>query len=304
MKKTFLFCLLFILFIYSSIYALEKNVASQIWTVFCFDLTDNTAKTYDAANITATVYIDGVANAVDDSSPVETAGGYYLLDITAAESNGDHITLHPTSSSGNIQCIGCPMALWTRPTDFPDLNISSGIVEANIKQVGDDAIQDNNDGRLEVNVEEVGDSAISETVAGHLDVNVTYWEDDAVPATTDGYPAVNVEEWNDTDVPADVQAGYPTTIIKDGTGSGEIDTDSGTVLLRSATETQIDNIETDTAAQDTSTELRTLLTGSDTAVSTVTTSQVNTEVDNALDTAIPATPTDGSINSKIKRLRR
>lgn len=32
--------------------------------------------------------------------------------------------------------------------------------------------------------------------------------------------------------------------IVDGTGAGELDTDSGTVLLRSATETQIDNIET------------------------------------------------------------
>jgi hypothetical protein len=32
----------------------------------------------------------------------------------------------------------------------------------------------------------------------------------------------------------------------DGTGAGELDTDSGTVLLRSATETQIDNIEADT----------------------------------------------------------
>lgn len=34
--------------------------------------------------------------------------------------------------------------------------------------------------------------------------------------------------------------------IVDGTGAGELDTDSGTVLLRSATETQIDNIEGDT----------------------------------------------------------
>lgn len=50
------------------------------------------------------------------------------------------------------------------------------------------------------------------------------------------------------------------------------DLTSGIVVLTSATETQINNIETDTAAQDTSTELRTLLTGSDTAISTLTTS--------------------------------
>jgi len=51
-----------------------------------------------------------------------------------------------------------------------------------------------------------------------------------------------------------------------------IDLDASRVLLSSATETQIDDIETDTAAMDTSTELRTLLTGSDTAVSTLTSS--------------------------------
>jgi len=35
-------------------------------------------------------------------------------------------------------------------------------------------------------------------------------------------------------------------LLQDGTGTGQIDLDAGTVLLRSATETQIDNIETDT----------------------------------------------------------
>ncbi|RKZ09464.1 hypothetical protein DRQ25_06300 [Candidatus Fermentibacteria bacterium] len=84
--------------------------------------------------------------------------------------------------------------------------VSASNVSANIEQVGGDAIQDNGDGLLEV----------------------------------------NVEKWNDTALPADVQAGYPTVIVKDGTGTGEIDTDSGTVLLRPATETQIDEIETDT----------------------------------------------------------
>ncbi len=56
---------------------------------------------------------------------------------------------------------------------------------------------------------------------------------------------VNTMEWNSTGVNADT-AGYPSVTVKDGTGTGEIDTSSGTVLLRSATEIQIDNIETDT----------------------------------------------------------
>lgn len=49
-----------------------------------------------------------------------------------------------------------------------------------------------------------------------------------------------------------------------------------------ATLTNIADIETDTAAVDTTSEMRTFLTGGDTAVSTVTTAQVNTECDNAI----------------------
>ena len=53
--------------------------------------------------------------------------------------------------------------------------------------------------------------------------------------------------------------------------------------------TAVGNIETDTAAVDTTTEMRTFLTGGDTAVSTITTAQVNTEADNAFATYDPPT---------------
>ena len=63
------------------------------------------------------------------------------------------------------------------------------------------------------------------------------------------------------------------------------DLSSGIVTLTSATETQIDNIETDTAAMDTSTELRTLLTGSDTPVSTLTASDnIGIDLDDVIGT--------------------
>ena len=40
---------------------------------------------------------------------------------------------------------------------------------------------------------------------------------------------VNVEQWNNTAVPAEHTAGYPIVTVKDGTGTGEIDTASGVV---------------------------------------------------------------------------
>lgn len=56
----------------------------------------------------------------------------------------------------------------------------------------------------------------------------------------------DVIQWTGTNVATPATSGYVYATIKDGTGTGELDTDSGTVLLRSATETQIDDIETDT----------------------------------------------------------
>ena len=50
-------------------------------------------------------------------------------------------------------------------------------------------------------------------------------------------PPVNAVAWNDTALPADVQAGYPTVTIKDGTGTGEINTASGAVVSVTTTGT-------------------------------------------------------------------
>lgn len=101
--------------------AVKKNTATK-WVVFAFDLTDNTAKTGDAANITANIRIDGgVANAVDDTNPTELEDGYYIFDITAAEANGDHLVLCPASTTSNIQVIAVPGAVWTVDYDASDI---------------------------------------------------------------------------------------------------------------------------------------------------------------------------------------
>lgn len=93
---------------------LQKNVASQKWIVFAFDRTDNTPKTGDAANITANLRIDGgAANGVDDTNPTELEDGFYVFDLSQAETNGDLIVICPVSSTSNIQVIGVPGAVWT-----------------------------------------------------------------------------------------------------------------------------------------------------------------------------------------------
>ena len=93
---------------------MQKNKANQKWTVFAFDLTDNTPKTGDASNITANIRIDGgTAQALTDTNPTELEDGYYTFDLTQAETNGDLLILCPQSSTADIQVIGVPGAVYT-----------------------------------------------------------------------------------------------------------------------------------------------------------------------------------------------
>lgn len=100
---------------------------------------------------------------------------------------------------------------------------------------------------------EVADAVWNELRADHLVAGSfgeyvmaavdTFFEDVTVTANFEaaydgtGYaggtilPNVNVENWNATAVPAEHTAGYPIVTIKDGTGTGEIDTASGKVSL-------------------------------------------------------------------------
>jgi len=97
---------------------MKKNVASQKWTVFAFDVTTGLPKTGDAANITGNLRLDGTQNAIDDTNPTELERGYYQFDITQAESNADYIVMCAVSSTANIQVVGCPGALYTDPVYY------------------------------------------------------------------------------------------------------------------------------------------------------------------------------------------
>lgn len=92
-----------------------KNVASQKWIVFAFDETDNTPKTGDAAQITAEISKDGAAGGgnITDTHPTELEDGYYVFDLEQGETNADLLLILPESSTGNIQVIGVPGAVWT-----------------------------------------------------------------------------------------------------------------------------------------------------------------------------------------------
>jgi hypothetical protein len=96
-----------------------KNTASQKWVVFAFQdeggANPGEPVTGDAANITANLRLDGgAANAVDDTNPTELEDGYYIFDITAAESNADNIVIAPASATANVNVIGVPGVVFPR----------------------------------------------------------------------------------------------------------------------------------------------------------------------------------------------
>ena len=106
---------------------MQKNVAGQKWIVFAFDETDNTPKPGDAAQITAEISKDGAAGGgnIADTNPTELEDGYYVFDIAQGESNADLLAILPESSTGNIQVVGVPGAIWTTEPNRNKLSVDS-----------------------------------------------------------------------------------------------------------------------------------------------------------------------------------
>lgn len=102
---------------------MQKNVASQKLIVFAFNTTTNAPVTGDAANITAYVSIDwGAVTVLGDTAATEmdatNAKGYYLFDLTQAESNGNTLLFSAKSSTANVVVVGAPACIQTVPASF------------------------------------------------------------------------------------------------------------------------------------------------------------------------------------------
>lgn len=86
---------------------MRKGKSGQKVAVYAYDKTINTAKTGDAANITAHISKDGgTSAATNDTNPTEldstNHAGVYIFDLTVAESKADLAILSSSSSTSNI----------------------------------------------------------------------------------------------------------------------------------------------------------------------------------------------------------
>lgn len=117
---------------------MQKNITGQKWIVFAFDRTDNTPKTGDANQITAEISKDGAVGGGDitDTHPTELEDGYYVFGLEQGETNADLLAILPESSTGNIQVIGVPGAVYTTPAGFPDNAMSQSKQDAVVMVAG------------------------------------------------------------------------------------------------------------------------------------------------------------------------
>jgi hypothetical protein len=180
-----------------------KNVSGQKIRVFAFDKTDASAKTGDAANITGKVAIDhGTATAITDTNPTEVEDGYYLFDLTQAETNGDVLDFYPQSSTADIAVIGVPGTVYTIPQYFPDVTISSGgVPEVNSTQIEGSDATDQINSEVDTALSDIGlDHMFSAAVVGtdiadnsfaaQLTSNSATADFDDYDNTTDSLPAI------------------------------------------------------------------------------------------------------------------
>jgi hypothetical protein len=86
---------------------LFKNVAGQGVHVYAYDSTTGLPKTGDAANITAYISLDGVADALADTNPAEVSSanlpGVYYFTLDQAETNCNSFALYAKSATSNVR---------------------------------------------------------------------------------------------------------------------------------------------------------------------------------------------------------
>lgn len=117
-----------------------KNVASQKIALYVFDSATGLPKTGDAGNLTFYVAKDhGTVTALTDTSATErdatNAKGWYVCDLSQAETNGDQLLFTGKSSTTGIVVVGADLS--TLPPNFSTLVINTAgavTIQARVKK--------------------------------------------------------------------------------------------------------------------------------------------------------------------------
>lgn len=104
---------------------MQKNVSGQKILIFAFTQSDATPKT-GLSDITVKISKDYAASVAATNSVGESESGYYILELTQAETNATAIDFFCTSATSGVSVLAQPARVWTTPENFNALAIESG----------------------------------------------------------------------------------------------------------------------------------------------------------------------------------
>lgn len=97
---------------------LLKNTASQGVYLFAYDVSNDSPKTGDAANITGQISKDGLASAATaTANPTEIGGGIYWQPLSATETNANALACRWSSSTSGVRID--PVIVFTSGVNLP-----------------------------------------------------------------------------------------------------------------------------------------------------------------------------------------
>ena len=107
--------LFFLLCISTPALAVYHNTAGQKISIYAYDSGTTSPATYDAANIFATISVDGATSvSLLDEHPAEIGSGIYVFDLATTETNASMLILYAASSTPGV--VIEPVTVYTRLT--------------------------------------------------------------------------------------------------------------------------------------------------------------------------------------------
>lgn len=247
---------------------------------------------------------DTFADCTNESTEIATSSGVYYLLLTAAEMTADVVAIIAKSATTGMKTT--VITLYPRKLAACRTGTAAGGASSSITlDSGAPAIDDYYNGCVVVGVLDgtteartitnyTGSSKVADVVPNW---NTTPDSDDTftIYHTENSYFKMSdVMAWNATAVATPHTAGYPVVTVKDGTGTGEIDTASGVVLAKDHTGAALATASAVDAVDNfVDTEITAIQT-SISALNNISTSQVNAEVVDALNTDTYAEPGQGN----------
>lgn len=96
-------------------WAVYHNSSGQKVSIYAYDALTSTPATYDAANILATLSLDGATSAaLIDEHPAELGSGIYVFDLATTETNATMLILYAASLTTGV--VIEPVTVYTQPT--------------------------------------------------------------------------------------------------------------------------------------------------------------------------------------------